>query len=131
MLSKINYSFDYFGFVSKFYINLISIILFNQKADVKGDILDNWNYGRRGPDVWNEEIEECRGFRQSPINIDPNNVVFNPNLRPFDFGNYDIPVRWNFTNDGRTSMWILSSFLLLFFISIFYFLFLLLFVDFD
>lgn len=44
-----------------------------------------------GPYAWpNLGYPECNGTKQSPINIDTNNVKHSETLKPFMFRNYDV-----------------------------------------
>jgi carbonic anhydrase len=51
---------------------------------------------------WGETFQTCQGPKQSPINIDTNNVIITPS-RPFKFKGYDqIPTEAVLKNNGHS-----------------------------
>ena len=61
-----------------------------------------WNYDTVGPDAWPHEFENCKGQRQSPIDIKTSMLEHDSNLKPFHLINYDKPFTWNVTHNGHT-----------------------------
>ena len=47
-------------------------------------------------------FDTCGGDKQSPINIDQDQLKYDYNLKPFIFVNYDRDLAWNFANNGET-----------------------------
>ena len=60
--------------------------------------------------MWRHDYKACAGLRQSPINIDPDEVEYDKTLKPFKFHNYDKQFRWNVSHNGHTGN-LKSSFL--------------------
>lgn len=59
----------------------------DEKAAKAGDA--KYDYQALGPDVWFLTWPQCAGMSQSPIDIVPDEVYHNSNLKPFKFFNYD------------------------------------------
>jgi hypothetical protein len=55
------------------------------------------------PVDWNAAFPACRGNTQSPINIITNNAVYDEELEPFTFHNYNTETEWNVTFDKYAS----------------------------
>lgn len=54
---------------------------------------------------WYIKYQNCIGNRQSPIDIERNYIVHDPNLRPLTFVGYDKRVSVvNVTNEGHTGL---------------------------
>ncbi|RNA40423.1 carbonic anhydrase 7, partial [Brachionus plicatilis] len=62
----------------------------------------HWNYESEGPDFWKEEFLNCRGEKQSPIDIAPDYLKYDPNLKPLNFINYEKYSNWNVSHNGHT-----------------------------
>ena len=62
----------------------------------------HWNYQENGPDVWARTVEKCRGKKQSPINIELDDIEYDINLKPFAFLHYDSNLNWNISHTGHT-----------------------------
>ncbi|KAM4624608.1 carbonic anhydrase [Polymixia lowei] len=61
-----------------------------------------WGYGpTNGPDTWAEEFPIAKGTRQSPINIIPNEVHYDPSLRALKL-KYDPSNSKDIINNGHT-----------------------------
>ena len=63
-----------------------------------------WDYERKGPDVWFKDYKECAGSMQSPIDIHTTDLRFDSELRSFIFSNYDQIIQWNIENNGENSI---------------------------
>ncbi|CAF0723683.1 unnamed protein product [Brachionus calyciflorus] len=61
-----------------------------------------WNYESEGPDFWKEEFLNCKGQKQSPIDITKEYLEYDSNLKPINFGNYDKVSNWNISHNGHT-----------------------------
>lgn len=61
-----------------------------------------WNYEKHGPDAWPYEFTNCRGAKQSPIDIQRDQLEYDANLKPFRFHNYDRDLFFNVTHNGHT-----------------------------
>ena len=48
-----------------------------------------------GPDVWPILYKECGGKMQSPIDIENEIAIYDANLLPFNFINYEKSIEWN------------------------------------
>ena len=72
----------------------------------------HWNYQEYGPDVWARTIEKCHGKKQSPINVETNDVEYDINLKPFSFLHYDANLNWNITHTGHTGRSLFICFIL-------------------
>lgn len=46
-------------------------------------LVNNWDYGRLGPDAWPTLFRTCNGSMQSPININESEALYDPELRSF------------------------------------------------
>ncbi|NXG98525.1 CAH4 anhydrase, partial [Loxia leucoptera] len=57
-----------------------------------------------GPAQWHQINKDCRGERQSPVNIVTRNVVYEKSLKPLSFEGYDVKgsAQWNLENNGHT-----------------------------
>ncbi|XP_005424514.1 carbonic anhydrase 4 [Geospiza fortis] len=57
-----------------------------------------------GPAQWHQIYEDCRGDRQSPVNIVTRNVVYEKSLKPLSFEGYDVKgsAKWDMQNNGHT-----------------------------
>ncbi|NXQ11698.1 CAH15 anhydrase, partial [Peucedramus taeniatus] len=57
-----------------------------------------------GPAQWHETNAECKGRRQSPVNIVTRNVVYEKSLKPLTFEGYDVKgsAKWDLENNGHT-----------------------------
>ncbi|KAM4722320.1 carbonic anhydrase 7 [Rhinophrynus dorsalis] len=63
-----------------------------------------WGYGEEdGPSEWYRYFPIAKGERQSPIDIVPNQAVFNPDLKPLEFS-YDQSTSINISNNGHSVM---------------------------
>uniref|UniRef100_A0A8C3N301 Carbonic anhydrase 4 n=1 Tax=Geospiza parvula TaxID=87175 RepID=A0A8C3N301_GEOPR len=62
------------------------------------------NLQRTGPAQWHQIYEDCRGDRQSPVNIVTRNVVYEKSLKPLSFEGYDVKgsAKWDVQNNGHT-----------------------------
>uniref|UniRef100_A0A8C3MXM3 Carbonic anhydrase 4 n=1 Tax=Geospiza parvula TaxID=87175 RepID=A0A8C3MXM3_GEOPR len=56
------------------------------------------------PAQWHQIYEDCRGDRQSPVNIVTRNVVYEKSLKPLSFEGYDVKgsAKWDVQNNGHT-----------------------------
>uniref|UniRef100_A0A8C9N8Y5 Carbonic anhydrase n=1 Tax=Serinus canaria TaxID=9135 RepID=A0A8C9N8Y5_SERCA len=56
------------------------------------------------PGPWPAAPPDCRGERQSPVNIVTRNVVYEKSLKPLSFEGYDVrgSAQWNLENNGHT-----------------------------
>ena len=62
---------------------------------------DDWSY--KNQDAWRDVPGwNCGGMRQSPINIDTNNLVANADLADLKLWNFDQYFNGTFTNNGHT-----------------------------
>ena len=63
------------------------------------------------PRHWHTVDAKCKGSKQSPINIVTKNVIYNKNLTPLHFENYDVKgsSKWKIENNGHTVKVILST----------------------
>jgi carbonic anhydrase len=64
----------------------------------------HWNYGSEGPDFWKEEFRNCKGQKQSPIDITQEFLEYDSNLKQISFSNYDIISKWNVSHNGHTGI---------------------------
>ncbi|NWY27462.1 CAH15 anhydrase, partial [Pheucticus melanocephalus] len=57
-----------------------------------------------GPAQWHQTYKDCKGSRQSPVNIVTRNVVYEKSLKPLSFEGYDVKgsAKWNLENNGHT-----------------------------
>ncbi|XP_059722130.1 carbonic anhydrase 4 [Haemorhous mexicanus] len=57
-----------------------------------------------GPAQWHQINKDCRGDKQSPVNIVTRNVVYEKSLKPLSFEGYDAKgsAQWNLENNGHT-----------------------------
>ncbi|NWR18257.1 CAH4 anhydrase, partial [Emberiza fucata] len=57
-----------------------------------------------GPAQWHQTYEDCKGHRQSPVNIVTRNVVYEKSLKPLSFEGYDVKgsAKWDLQNNGHT-----------------------------
>lgn len=60
-----------------------------------------WNYDKLGPDSWPHEFENCKGKRQSPINVETDKLEYDRNLKQFTLTNYMKNQNWNVTHNGH------------------------------
>ncbi|XP_010020524.1 PREDICTED: carbonic anhydrase 4, partial [Nestor notabilis] len=65
----------------------------------------------KAPQQWYLIDANCKGNKQSPINIVTKNVIYNKNLKPLNFEGYDVKEssKWNIENNGHTVKVALSS----------------------
>lgn len=63
-----------------------------------------WNYDREGPDFWKEEFLNCKGQKQSPIDITTDYLQYDSNLKSINFFNYDKNSNWNISHNGHTGI---------------------------
>lgn len=68
-----------------------------------------WNYDKLGPDSWPHEFENCKGKRQSPINVETDKLEYDRNLKQFTFTNYMKNQNWNVTHNGHAGMFLLAN----------------------
>lgn len=61
-----------------------------------------WNYDTIGVDAWPIHFSNCRGRKQSPIDIKTNEVEYDKNLKPFSFISYGPAHSWNVSHNGHT-----------------------------
>ncbi|NXM15701.1 CAH4 anhydrase, partial [Ploceus nigricollis] len=56
------------------------------------------------PDEWHKINTDCKGDRQSPVNIVTRNVVYDKSLKPLTFEGYDVrsSAPWDMDNNGHT-----------------------------
>jgi hypothetical protein len=59
----------------------------------------NYNYKDKGPDFWRVVCDECNNGRQSPVDIQTRNAIYDESLERFKFFNYDQLIDWEF--DGK------------------------------
>ena len=64
----------------------------------------DWNYKDNGPDSWPIAFSQCDGTKQSPIDIKPSIAVYNNNLKPIIFKNYNQNIKWNISNTGTSGI---------------------------
>ena len=62
------------------------------------------NYVLGEMEQWGNNFPHCDGKTQSPINIDTTRVVYDENLKPFNFYNYYNNLYFNLTNSGQTGI---------------------------
>ncbi|XP_057893567.1 carbonic anhydrase 4 [Melospiza georgiana] len=57
-----------------------------------------------GPAQWHQSYKDCRGDRQSPVNIVTRNVVYEKSLKALSFEGYDAKgsAQWDVQNNGHT-----------------------------
>lgn len=64
-----------------------------------------FDYGLRGPDTWPVLFRtSCGGNRQSPIDINSDELVHNPRLKRFNFNNYETAQTYTFSFGPETSL---------------------------
>ncbi|NXU55457.1 CAH4 anhydrase, partial [Turnix velox] len=63
------------------------------------------------PRNWHLSYANCKGKKQSPINIVTKNVIYDKNLKPLTFEGYDVkaPSKWNIENNGHTKITLNTS----------------------
>jgi len=64
----------------------------------------DWNYHDKGPETWitNPDFPSCAGQRQSPVNIEIPNTVYERDLSQFNRSQFDRPVTGTYYNNGHT-----------------------------
>ncbi|XP_064585581.1 carbonic anhydrase 4 [Zonotrichia leucophrys gambelii] len=57
-----------------------------------------------GPAQWHQSYKDCKGDRQSPVNIVTRNVVYEKSLKPLSFEGYEAKgsAQWDVQNNGHT-----------------------------
>lgn len=57
-----------------------------------------------GPAQWHQSYEDCKGNRQSPVNIVTRDVVYEKSLKPLSFEGYNAKgsAQWDLQNNGHT-----------------------------
>ncbi len=68
-----------------------------------------WNYENDGPDAWPHFQKQCKGAKQSPIDIVKANTEHDKKLRPFVLRNYDEIFYWNVTHNGHGGIHFLNN----------------------
>ncbi|NXL22806.1 CAH4 anhydrase, partial [Setophaga kirtlandii] len=65
-----------------------------------------------GPAQWHQSYEDCKGNKQSPVNIVTRNVVYEKSLKPLSFEGYDAKgsAQWDLQNNGHTVKVALDTF---------------------
>ncbi len=53
-----------------------------------------WDYEKHGPDTWFLNHASCSGLKQSPVNIELSRTLYDQNLRPLYFINYNKNSTW-------------------------------------
>ena len=64
----------------------------------------HWNYESEGPDFWKEEFLNCKGQKQSPIDITKDSLEYDSNLKKISFNNYENESSWNVSHNGHTGI---------------------------
>ncbi|NXR18691.1 CAH4 anhydrase, partial [Cinclus mexicanus] len=64
------------------------------------------------PPRWHLVNAECKGSRQSPVNIVTKNVVYDKSLKPLTFEGYDVKgsAKWVLENNGHTGKFVVCFF---------------------
>ncbi|XP_054143176.1 carbonic anhydrase 4 [Melozone crissalis] len=57
-----------------------------------------------GPAQWHQSYKDCKGDKQSPVNIVTRNVVYEKSLKALSFEGYDVKgsAQWDVQNNGHT-----------------------------
>lgn len=59
-----------------------------------------WSYD--DPNKWGDNFADCKGNRQSPVDINPTTAMFNDGLVKFVLNGFDSKMQYNITNNGHT-----------------------------
>ncbi|XP_046351465.2 uncharacterized protein LOC124131963 isoform X2 [Haliotis rufescens] len=86
---------------------LLSTLLYGESPTGRnggGDLSHHWSYkGEAGPANWSLLYPTCSGTRQSPVNIQDRNIIYQE-LPPFRFNNFDgSRTAFRLTNNGHTA----------------------------
>ncbi|XP_046568589.1 uncharacterized protein LOC124276983 [Haliotis rubra] len=86
---------------------LLSTLLYGESPTGRnggGDLSHHWSYkGDAGPGNWSLLYPTCSGTRQSPVNIQDRNIIYQE-LPPFRFNNFDgLRTAFRLTNNGHTA----------------------------
>ncbi|KAL8589461.1 hypothetical protein ACOMHN_061672 [Nucella lapillus] len=79
-------------FKMKFSIASVCVlIILSQVGKVQGGAGSEWGYdGDLGPSKWYTNYSHCGGRMQSPINVETNQVLYDPLLQTFDLNQYAV-----------------------------------------